>query len=143
MVPQNFKQMLLDAVTATLKILIFPFVFWIESIARLAEQKKSIASSSTGLNCNLLADGFTFLSYPLGIIYLIFEFFKSELYNLPFGEVVECIIFGLIYIYILPIIIWLGKLAYGAAKKIVKKLYNFVVNPHWHIAIKRLDKKEE
>ena len=164
MVPQNFPQQILDAaihlLNAILKILLYPFAFWTKAIGRLAEQKKPIYDPTVGLNFDLLYDGLAFLSYPLGVLYLIYSFIADKLYKMPFGDLVEYVIAFLIGIYVLPIVFWLAnivtkwvikfaitviKILWTAAKTFVLKIYNFIVNPQWHFAIKHIhvNKTEE
>lgn len=158
-VPQNFPQQMLDAaihlLNALIKVLLYPFTFWVKAIGRLAEQKKPIYDPTVGLNLDLLFDGLTFLSYPLGVLCLIVMTFVAELYKAP-----GSLIIALFVIYLLPIFTWLAsivtrwaikfavvviKILWTATKTFVLKMYNFVVNPQWHFAIKHIhvNKKEE
>ena len=162
MVPQNFKQLCLDAaihlVNAILKIILYPFVFWTKAIVNLAQQKKPIYDQTVGLNLDLLFDGISFLSYPLGVIYLIYSFFADNIYKEPFKYMLEAVIIMLLIIYVLPVVAWLVsiitkfaiklvvaviKMLWAALKAIVLKIYNFIVNPQWHFAIKHIHKNEE
>ena len=162
MVPQNFPQMLLDAaihlLNAILKILLYPFSFWTKAVTNLAEQKKPIYDPTVGLNLDLLFDGLSFLSYPLGVIYLIYTYIADKIYKYPFGEMVEAVLYGLLAIYVFPVVAWLAsivikyaikllivvvKMLWTAVKAIVLKIYNFIVNPQWHFAIKHIHKNEE
>lgn len=159
MVPQNFKQQFVDAaihlVNAILKILLYPFTFWTKAMGRLAEQKKPIYDPTVGLNWDLLFDGISYLSYPLGALYFLYSFFADKLYN-----AMDAAIMMLIVIYVLPVFAWLAciafkfalklawdiiKMLWTAIKTLILKLYNFVVNPQWHFAIKHIhvNKKEE
>ena len=159
MVPQNFKQMFLDAtihlVNAILKIVLYPFEFWTKATARLAQQKKPIYDPTVGLNLDLLFDGISFLSYPLGALYFLYTFFADKLYN-----ALDAALYLLITIYVFPVVAWLAsivikfaiklaidiiKIIWSALKSLVLKFYNFVVNPQWHFAIKHIyvNKKEE
>lgn len=159
MVPQNFKQQFVDAaihlVNAILKILLYPFTFWTQAMGRLAEQKKPIYDPTVGLNWDLLFDGISYLSYPLGALYFLYSFFADKLYN-----AMDVAIMMLITIYVLPVFAWLScivfkfalklawdiiKMIWTATKTLILKFYNFVVNPQWHFAIKHIhvNKKEE
>lgn len=159
MVPQNFKQQFVDAaihlVNAILKILLYPFTFWTQAMGRLAEQKKPIYDPTVGLNWDLLFDGISYLSYPLGALYFLYSFFADKLYN-----AIDAAIVMLMVIYVLPVFAWLScivfkfalklawniiKMIWTAIKTLVLKFYNFVVNPQWHFAIKHIyvNKKEE
>ena len=152
MVPQNFKQQFVDAaihlLNAILKVLLYPFTFWIQAMGRLAQQKKPIYDPTVGLNWDLFYDGVSFLSYPLGVIYFIYTFFADKLWN-HIGAAVAL----LLTIYFLPIIAWLAcivtkfivkfawkvvMIIWTAIKTLVLKIYNFVVNPQWHCAIKHI-----
>lgn len=151
MIPQNFKQQFLDAtihlVNAILKIIFYPFTFWTKAMAYLAQLKKPIYDQTVGLNLDLLFNGISFLSYPLGIIYLIYLLFDG---NLEFAHIIN--------IYVLPVIVWIASIAFKFAIKLlvvvikmmwtafktfVLKIYNFIVNPQWHFAIKHIHKQEE
>lgn len=159
MVPQNFKQQFVDAaihlVNAILKILLYPFTFWTQAMGRLAEQKKPIYDPTVGLNWDLLFDGISYLSYPLGALYFLYSFFADKLYN-----AIDAAIVMLMVIYVLPVFAWLScivfkfalklawniiKMIWTATKTLILKFYNFVVNPQWHFAIKHIyvNKKEE
>ena len=159
MVPQNFKQQFVDAaihlVNAILKILLYPFTFWTQAMGRLAEQKKPIYDPTVGLNWDLLFDGISYLSYPLGALYFLYSFFADKLYN-----AIDAAIVMLLGIYVLPVFAWLScivfkfalklawniiKMIWTATKTLILKFYNFVVNPQWHFAIKHIyvNKKEE
>ena len=159
MVPQNFKQQFVDAAihlaNAILKILLYPFTFWTQAMGRLAEQKKPIYDPTVGLNWDLLFDGISYLSYPLGALYFLYSFFADKLYNAMGAAIVM-----LLGIYVLPVFAWLScivfkfalklawniiKMIWTAIKTLILKFYNFVVNPQWHFAIKHIyvNKKEE
>jgi hypothetical protein len=103
----------------------------------------------------LLFDGLAFLSYPLGVLCLLIMTFTEKLYKAP-----ETLIIALLFVYVLPIVTWLAnivtkwaiklaitviKILWTATKTFVLKMYNFVVNPQWHFAIKHIhvNKKEE
>ena len=157
MVPQNFKQQFVDAaihlLNAILKILLYPFTFWLKAMERLAGQKKPIYDPTVGLNWDLLFDGISYLSYPLGAIYFVYKFFDDKLWNFLEGAV------GLLLaIYVLPVVAWLGciatkyaiklaweviKIIWTAAKTFVLKIYNFIVNPQYHFAIKHIYVKKD
>ena len=162
MVPQNFKQKFVDAaihlVNAILKILLYPFTFWINALTRLADQKKPIYDPSVLLNLDLLYDGLAFLSYPLGVLGLIVSFFAVEIYKLPFGDMVVKLLGILLVIYVLPVVAWLANIAtryaiklaiqvvkilWTAIKGLILKFYNFIANPQWHFAIKHIHKQEK
>jgi hypothetical protein len=140
---------------AIIKVLLYPFTFWVKAIGRLAEQKKPIYDPTVGLNLDLLFDGLAFLSYPLGVLCLLIMTFTEKLYKAP-----ETLIIALLFVYVLPIVTWLAnivtkwaiklaitviKILWTATKTFVLKMYNFVVNPQWHFAIKHIhvNKKEE
>lgn len=161
MVPQNFPQKMLDAaihlLNAFLKVVLYPFTFWTKAIVNLAEQKKPIYDPTVGLNLDLLFDGLAFLSYPLGVINLFYTFFADKIYTAPFGSILDFFIYGLIAVYIFPVLAWLAnivvkfaiklaitivKMLWTAVKTIVLKVYNFVVNPQWHFAVKHIHKNE-
>ena len=161
MVPQNFPQKMLDAaihlLNAFLKVVLYPFTFWAKAIVNLAEQKKPIYDPTVGLNLDLLFDGLAFLSYPLGVIHLFYTFFADKIYTAPFGYILDFFIYGLIAVYIFPVLAWLAnivvkfaiklaiaivKMLWTAVKTIVLKVYNFVVNPQWHFAVKHIHKNE-
>ena len=116
-------------------------------MAYLAQLKKPIYDQTVGLNLDLLFNGISFLSYPLGIIYLIYLLFDG---NLEFAHIIN--------IYVLPVIVWIASIAFKFAIKLlvvvikmmwtafktfVLKIYNFIVNPQWHFAIKHIHKQEE
>ena len=156
MIPQNFKQSFVDAAIHTLnaivKVLLIPFTMWTKATVELAQLKKPFYDKTVALNLNLWFNVATFLAYPWGVLYFFYKFFDYEIYQLPFGFVMEFINLTLINLYLVPVYIWLTrifvkfaiaviKILWTAAKAIVIKFYNFIVNPHWHIAIKRLDKQ--
>lgn len=159
MVPQNFKQQFVDAaihlVNAILKILLYPFTFWTQAMGRLAEQKKPIYDPTVGLNWDLLFDGFSYLSYPIGAIYFVYTFFADKLWH-----AFDIAVILLIFIYVLPVVAWIScivtkfvvklwwktiKIMWDATKTFVLKVWNFIVNPQYHFAIKHIhvNKQEE
>ncbi len=156
---QNLPKQMQDAgihlVNAIIKIVLIPFTFWTKAVGRLAEQKKPIYDPTVGLNLDLLFDGLAFLSYPLGVLYVLYSFFADKLYHMP-----EIALGMLIVIYVFPVVAWYSnivvrwafnlaitiiKICWTAVKSFVLKIYNFVVNPQWHFCIKHIhvNKKEE
>jgi hypothetical protein len=144
-------------VNAFLKIVLYPFAFWTKAVVTLAEQKKPIYDPTVGLNLNLLFDGLTFLSYPLGVFGVLVSFVADKWYKLPFVDMVTVFFTALIVVYTMPVIIWLTsivfryclklavvvvKILWTAVKTFVLKIYNFIVNPQWHFAIKHIHKQE-
>ena len=158
MVPQNFPQKMLDAaihlLNAILKIVLFPFVTWTKSIVNLAEKKKPIYDPTVGLNLELLYHAVIALAYPLGLLDFVISFFSDKVYKAPFDVVIEWIVITLILVYIAPVLVivasYLIKFAWTILKgawvvicSIACKIYNFIVNPHWHIAVKHINKEEK
>ena len=142
---------------AILKIILYPFTFWTKAIVNLAEKKKPIYDPTVGLNLDLLFDGVSALSYPLGVIYLFYSFFADKIYKYPFKEMVDIVISFLIFIYVFPVVVWVAsivvkfaiklaitivKMLWTAICAIVLKIYNFIVNPQWHFAVKHIHKQE-
>ena len=141
MIPQNFKQSFLDAAIHTLnaivKVLLIPFIMWTKAIVELAQLKKPFYDKTVALSLNLWFNIGTFLAYPLGVLYFIYKFFDYEIYQLPFGFVMEFIFWTLIHLYLVPVYIWLTrifvkfavaviKILWTASKAIVIKFYNFI-----------------
>lgn len=152
MVPENFGKKFVDALihllNGIIKVALIPFTFWTKSIVNFSEQKKPIYDSTVGLNADFLYDGLTILSYPLGLIYFIYNFIDLKMYDMPFDLMLKAVIFTLILIYLCPVFVlalrYAVKIAWAGIRAIwavVCKFYKFIVNPHWHIAIKHL--KEE
>ena len=154
MVPQDFGKKLLDALihllNGILKIVLFPFVVWTNAIVRLAEQKKPIYDPSVCLSADFFTDAVKVLSYPVLLIYFIVEFISDKMYKMPFGVVMKAIFCALVFIYVFPVLVIVARYAIKLALVLVRalwvlvvKFYNFLANPHWHIAIKHLDKEEK
>ena len=159
MLPQNFGQKFVDAlihlVNAILKILLFPLTFWVKSLVSLAEKKKPIYDPTVGLNWELLYDGVMFLAYPLGVL-LVLVGFIQDLGNqyLTFVGSVEHLLVGLFLVYLSPVAVFVAKYvvklawaiilgAWNVICTLVKKIYHFIVNPHWHIAIHHIHEEKK
>jgi hypothetical protein len=97
------------------------------------------------------------LSYPLGVFGVLVSFVADKWYKLPFVDMVTVFFTALIVVYTMPVIIWLTsivfryclklavvvvKILWTAVKTFVLKIYNFIVNPQWHFAIKHIHKQE-
>ncbi len=148
MVPQNFGQKFLDAlihvVNGILKVILIPFETWTKALVCLAEQKKPIYDPTVGLNLNLLYDGLKFLSYPLGVIKLVYDIIADKWYKLPFGDMFELVIYTLIAIYLIPVFVIALSFFVKIAWAVAVKIYNFIVKPHyWKVAIKHVNEEEK
>ena len=148
----KFANLLANAALYTVltigRLFLFPFNLWVKAAERLVEQKESgsldirtvngfwpVVSFIKRIIFDFILDALTFLIYPLGIVYLLYDFI-STCVNVGFGRACAVFIVSIVSLYFIPMFVAFVRDILQLLILPVRKFLDWVKKPSQYLEIK-------